>query len=197
MKIISVLFVCFIISAISGQNTDFEKIKNKITKPECIYIEFVQNAKIGGNKAGSSFKAKLFFKKENMYKVEFKKNIIVCNGKTLWNYNKDFNRVVINSPDDENTIFNVQKLFEELNTYKITENSEKKMIILEAKNLNTSFKKVKIFYDKDFSIEKLELFDLTDNITEVEIKKIKYNENYSDGFFEFTAPKGSQVIDLR
>ena len=73
-----------------------------------------------------NLKGKVYYKKENHLRFEFKNILIVSDGETSWNYNEKQNKVIITDYDTEgNKIFSIQQIIYEypdeceLSTYEL------------------------------------------------------------------------------
>ena len=148
-----------------------------------------------------NLKGKVFYKKENNLRFEFKNSLIVSNGETSWNYNKKQNKVIITSYDTEgNKIFSIrQMIYEypkecELSTY---ESEGENVLQLVPGNNSLSFSSVKLFITNDNLISKVLIDDPASGSIQVDLSDYQINKNLPDSLFTFTPPEGSQVLDLR
>ena len=148
-----------------------------------------------------NLKGKVFYKKENNLRFEFKNSLIVSNGETSWNYNKKQNKVIITSYDTEgNKIFSIrQMIYEypkecELSTY---ESEGENVLQLVPGNNSLSFSSVKLFITNDNLISKVLIDDPASGSIQVDLSDYQINKNLPDSMFSFSPPEGSQVLDLR
>jgi outer membrane lipoprotein carrier protein len=148
-----------------------------------------------------NLKGKVFYKKENNLRFEFKNSLIVSNGETSWNYNKKQNKVIITSYDTEgNKIFSIrQMIYEypkecELSTY---ESEGENVLQLVPENNSLSFSSVKLFITNDNLISKVLIDDPASGSIQVDLSDYQINKNLPDSMFSFSPPEGSQVLDLR
>jgi len=148
-----------------------------------------------------NLKGKVFYKKENNLRFEFKNSLIVSNGETSWNYNKKQNKVIITSYDTEgNKIFSIrQMIYEypkecELSTY---ESEGENVLQLVPENNSLSFSSVKLFIKNDNLISKVLIDDPASGSIQVDLSDYQINKNLPDSMFSFSPPEGSQVLDLR
>ena len=148
-----------------------------------------------------NLKGKVFYKKENNLRFEFDKMLIISDGETSWNYNKKQDKVIITDYDTEgNKILSIRQIiFEypedcELTTF---ESEGKKGIELVPKDDTFSFNSVKLFIDSENLITKVFVDDPATGTIQIDLSNYQLNKNLPDSYFSFTAPEGSQVLDLR
>jgi outer membrane lipoprotein-sorting protein len=66
------------------------------------------------------------------------------------------------------------------------------------KDDKSQVKWMKIWIDReDWLMQKVQMEDISDNITTYAISDIKLNTNLADSIFQFLPPKNVEVIDLR
>lgn len=148
-----------------------------------------------------SLKGKVFYKKENNLRFEFKNSLIISNGETSWNYNEKQNKVIITDYENEgNKIFSLrQMIYEypedcELNTF---ESEGKKVLELIPQDDTFSFSSVKLYIDSENLINKILVDDPATGKIQIDLTNYQLNKNLPDSYFSFSPPEGSQVLDLR
>ena len=148
-----------------------------------------------------SLEGKVFYKKENNLRFEFKNSVIISNGESSWNYNEKQQKVVITDFESEgNKILSIRQIiFEypedcELNTF---ESEGKKVLELIPQDDTFSFNSIKLFTDSENLITKVLLDDPATGMIQIELSNYLINKNLPDSYFQFSPPEGSQVIDLR
>jgi outer membrane lipoprotein-sorting protein len=148
-----------------------------------------------------SLKGKVFYKKENNLRFEFKNSIIISNGETSWNYNEKQQKVVITDFESEgNKILSIRQIiFEypedcELNTF---ESEGQKVLELIPKAEAFSFNSIRLFIDNDYLITKAFIDDPASGAIQIDLSNYQLNKNLPDSYFQFSPPERSQVIDLR
>ena len=193
--IISLIF-CGKLIAQSDAEILLKSIQDKFDSINDLSAEITQsvNGKV-------NLKGKVFYKKENNLRFEFKNSLIVSDGETSWNYNKKQNKVIITNYDTEgNKIFSVRQIIYEypeeckLSTY---ESQGEKVIQLVPENNSLSFNSVKLFTTNDNLISKVLIDDPASGLIQVDLSNYQINKNLSDSLFSFSPPEGSQVLDLR
>ena len=148
-----------------------------------------------------SLKGKVYYKKENNLRFEFKNSVIISNGESSWNYNEKQQKVVITDFESEgNKILSIRQIiFEypedcELNTF---ESEGKKVLELIPQDDTFSFNSVKLFTDSENLITKVLVDDPATGMIQIELSNYLINKDLPDSYFQFSPPEGSQVIDLR
>ncbi|MDQ1265715.1 MAG: hypothetical protein QG635_866, partial [Bacteroidota bacterium] len=135
--------------------------------------------------------------------------IIYCNGKTVWNFFRDKNKVIISNLENIENSASIEKiLFDVIHQY------YPKNLSIETSSSGTSLYKLLLEpSDKSKAISgissiKLKLNKKNSEITSIEIKSdagtqawlihsIKFNLKISNKAFEFKPPKGAEIVDLR
>jgi len=148
-----------------------------------------------------NLKGKVYYKKENQVRFEFKNILIVSDGETSWSYNQKDNKVIITDYESEgNKILSMRQIIFEypqdcdLSTFK----SEGQIVLeLIPQDNEFSFTSIKLFIDEDNLIAKALIDDPATGEIQIELSDYQLNKNLPDSFFQFSPPEGSQVIDLR
>lgn len=194
----SVVTLFFINNIIAQDNSQevLENIQAKFNDINDLSAEMTQsvNGKV-------NLKGKVFYKKENQVRFEFKNILIVSDGETSWNYNQKDNKVFITdyASEESNVLSMRQIIFEypedcELNTFKAEGVNVLELI---PKDNTFSFSSIKLFLNEDYLITKALMDDSATGEIEIELSNYKLNNNLPDNLFQFSPPEGSQVIDLR
>ena len=149
----------------------------------------------------TNLNGKIFYKKENKLRFEFKNILVVSDGQTSWNYNMRDNKVIITDYETEGTnIFSIEQLIYEypdecdLNAYEF-----EGQIILEfipvSSNLN--FNSVKLFIDDNNLVTRALYDDSATGFVQIDLSNYLLNSSLPDSYFSFIPPAGSEIIDLR
>jgi outer membrane lipoprotein-sorting protein len=195
---LTTIVIVFISSVIAQENANdvLKKIQDKFNSIDDLSAEITQ---LVNNKV--SLKGKVYFKKENSLRFEFKSSIIISDGKSSWNYNEKENKVVVTDYDNEgNKIFSInQLLFEypkecELSSF---ESEGKKVLQLIPKTDSFSFNSIKLYLNDDNLITKVLVDDPASGNFQLDLSNYKLNTKLPDSYFSFSPPEGCQVIDLR
>jgi len=209
MKNISLKFfvIVLFVSNLYAQTAEelIKKVQNKFESISDLSADFTQTSIIPGSKSSVKNTGKLFYQKENKYRIEFKSVEIISDGSTIWNHNKKAKKVIINNADDETNTFSIKNLIVDLpkqssailiGNEKIN-GRENKVISLKPKNKESNFESIKIWCDNNYMVHKVEIVDNNDASMVFELSSVKTNQNISSDKFAFKQPSGTEVIDLR
>jgi outer membrane lipoprotein carrier protein len=193
-----VISILFLFSSFAQDNAQevLENLQTKFNTINDLSAELTQS--VNGN---VNLKGKIFYKKENQLRFEFKNILIVSDGETSWSYNQKDNKVVISDYESEgNKILSIRKIiFEYPESCDIStfESEGQKVLKLIPNDDTFSFNSIQLFIDSDNLITKALVDDPATGKIEIVLSKYQLNKNLPDSFFQFSPPEGSQVIDLR
>lgn len=144
---------------------------------------------------------KLFFKKPESYRLEISNQIIITDGKTFWNYNKNQKKVIIdNYQKTEDNIFSINYLlFDVPNKSNISSSvdGEFKKLTLKSKETSFPYLTIELWIDSDRLIKKVKAIDNSGTSYEIQFNRYNINQNLRTDLFSFNPPEGTKVIDLR
>lgn len=202
-----VLVIFLFASCIFGQSAQdvVKKIQNKFESIYNLTADFTQASVIPGSKSSAKNTGKIYFQKENKYRIEFKNMEIISDGTTIWNYNKKAKKVVINNADDESNSFSLKNLiidYPNQSTASLLGNEkingqEFAVINLKPKNKESNFEAIKIWSSTDGMVRKAEIVDNNRASLIFELSSIDTDRKISPDKFVFKKPAGTEVIDLR
>jgi len=148
--------------------------------------------------------------KGQMFKLEIPGNVIVCDGKNLWNHNKEAKEVTIKTFDPSTAELNPSKIFTIYESgYKYKYDKEEKVgtVVCHLIDLFPStdqqkkkFHTVKIYVDKGKKqVVQMKIMNKDGTMSLYEIKNLKPNLEIADASFTFDTKgfKADQVIDER
>jgi outer membrane lipoprotein carrier protein len=148
--------------------------------------------------------------KGEKFRLEIPGTVIVCDGKTLWNYNKDAKEVTIKSFDANSDEQNPSKIFTMYETgYKYKYDKEQKIGAIMTHGIDLypvikpekkKFHTVKIFVDKSKKqIVQLRMMMKDGGTQEYIVKSMKPNTEMPDNLFVFDTKgfKADQINDER
>jgi outer membrane lipoprotein-sorting protein len=197
-----IIFFSFVNLAFADLSKDeiFTKLKDKFSGAKAVSLNFTSE--------DNSLKGTLKAAKGNKFIINLKDRNIICNGKDLWNYSISDKKVTLSEYESSSSIssiddilLNFTKSFKVLSLIK--ENSSKNgstnVIILQniddkkIKNVT----EVKLFSQGNFDeISAIEVKS-KGNSRKYFVKNLQINPKLKDSNFEFSAPKGVELIDLR
>ena len=153
---------------------------------------------VNGNE---NLNGKVYYKRENKLRFEFKNILIISDGESAWNYNQKDNKVVITDYESEgNKILSIREIIYEypedceMSTY---ESEGQRVLELIPKDDTFSFNNIKLYLSKDYLISKALIDDPASGKIEIDLSDYQLNKNIPDSYFQFSLPEGSKVIDLR
>jgi outer membrane lipoprotein-sorting protein len=148
--------------------------------------------------------------KGDKFRLEIPGTVIVCDGKTLWNYNKDAKEVTIKNFDANSDEQNPSKIFTMYeNGYKFAYVKETKVgatmcheidLVPAIKPEKKKFHRVKLFIDKNKKqIVQLKMMMKDQGTQEYIVKSLKANTEMPDNLFVFDMKgfKADQINDER
>lgn len=195
---ICIPFILFFTSSFAQDNpqTVLKNIQDKFESITDLSAQLTQS--VNGN---VNLKGKVYYKKENQIRFEFKNILIVSDGETSWNYNQKDNKVIITNYESEgNRILSIRHLifdYPEDCDLQASESEGKKILELIPKDDASSFNSIKLFIDGDNLITTAIIKDPASGEIKIDLSDYQLNKNLPDSFFQFSPPEGSQVIDLR
>jgi outer membrane lipoprotein carrier protein len=204
------LLLGFVLAAVRAGDDDAEEILSNLRdKYDSIHdasVSFTQHVEFGVTKVEQTFTGKLLMKKGNKYRIEMEQQTIVTDGKSVWSFNKPNNQVLIDKfTDDPNSITPDKLLVNVPDKYSTTLLGSEKLddrplaiLKLVPKTKGSTVQWMKVWVDTDdWLMKKVQVLDLSDNLTTFIITDIRINPSIPDSQFRFTPPEGVDVIDLR
>ena len=198
---ISIIFI-LLLSAInfnldSSGDKLLKQLQDQFDQITDISAEFQQST---NRKA--DVKGKLFFKKEDKFRIEFKNSILVSDGNTNWSYNQKENKLIISQNEEGSASpFSLSKVVydypKECTITSEDDNGKEVLVLTPNKDSAIGYSQIKIWVSEANLINRILLKDKADNLIQIDFFKNKVNRKISDDMFNFTPPEGSKVIDLR
>lgn len=196
--------------ASTAMSQDAEKILEQLQKKydsiRDASVSFTQNVRFGVMKSEQTFSGTLTMKKGNKYRIEMEDQTIVTDGKSVWSYTKANNQVLIDKYKEDPKSFSPDKVLTNVpKNYIATILGKEKVgsqgtsiLKLIPKDTKSNLKWMKVWVDQDeWLMRKVQVLDVSDNLTTYAMSDIKLNTSIADSRFQFTPAKGVEVIDLR
>lgn len=210
MRHIKTLVIILIALNFTFANDDAKGILKKVHKKyealKDATVEFSQNMVFAVSKMEQNFAGTLKMKKGNKYRIELEHQTIVTDGYTVWSYYHTTNQIIIDKYKEDPKSFSPDKVLvnvpQNYNTFMLGYESlfDKKtaVIKLTPKDDRSFTKSLKVWIDmKEYLMRKIEIVDISDNISTYTISSIKLNTGISDNVFKYEVPKGVETVDLR
>lgn len=175
-------------------------LQNKYKAVKTITADFRQVTKSDAVENEYKSEGKLFFKKEDKFRLELKDQVLVTDGKTVWNHNTKAKKVIITKFDSEPSLLSLDRFILDLPNEcdaRFSGEGKDKCIQLKPKKKNSDFREIKIFPDNNSILSKLEFTDSNGNFFSFEFSNVKLDVNLSDKQFIYSVPKGTRTVDLR
>jgi chaperone LolA len=210
VRILKLFFLLIIIStfAFSGDDADkiISKLQNKYESIKDLTLTFTQNITFGISKMSQKIDGTIQTKKGNKYRIELEKQTVVTDGKTVWSYSHVNKQVIIDNFKDDPKSLSPDHILtnmpENYNGILIGNesvlNKQTSIIKLTPKDDKSLIKSMKVWVDlKDYIIRKVQIVDVSDNVTVYLVKSIVVNAGIKDEVFKFSIPNDAEKVDIR
>ena len=201
MKLKYLIFLLFMPALVYPQSAKdlLVKLQGKYKSVKSFTADFSQSTKAETGKDEFTSSGRIYFKKKDKFKIEFKDQILVTDGATVWNYNRKQNKVIITGFDNGPSVLSLDKfILEYPNECEASFAGEgDKIIVLKPKDKDADFREIRITPDESTILSKVEFTDANGNYFSFRFTNVKLNENLSDKLFKYTVPKGTRTVDLR
>ncbi|MFH1334878.1 MAG: outer membrane lipoprotein carrier protein LolA [Candidatus Zixiibacteriota bacterium] len=153
----------------------------------------------------SLVQGKMLLKNPDKFRIETKDEIIVCDGKYVWDYSVENEQVMKNLVGKSESMFKPNQYLSDFRTdYVPSLIGEEKIdkipcfkLLLSSKQEDALIRKMTIWVDKqNYLARKIEYKDSQDNDIVLEFKHIKVDRKIKDTEFVFQAPPGVEELDL-
>ncbi len=197
-----------IASAQSPADALLDNLSRKMKNAKGLKASFELKIKMPNGKVKETRNG-IMYSKGSSFNVSMGDNEIICDGSTLWNYNKKMKEVQINEYDEEETTISPQKLFS--SSFKkdynysyagmrVMNQKTYKVVRLIPKDKSGQFTKVELLIRPTTGlVYRGYLTDSGKNLYVYTVKSIDLNQNLPASKFTFDqdAHPGVQVLDLR
>ncbi len=194
------VFVVFIFTAFlcfAQDNTTLNNIREKYNSISAFSANFTQKAKSLFNGKTFNVEGTIVYKKGNKFKLVFGNNEIISDGNTIWNYDSRRNRVVINTLDEQNSVFTLDYfLYGMADKSEIFVSKDKSSLIMVPDN-DGYFSKLEFYFDKEWLITKIILTDLSEINYNINLNNVKILDDVDDSKFVYVNKDGVEVVDFR
>jgi len=192
-KLTTVLVLIFSSGVFAGEHDALHKLLNPIDSLEAKFSQTVYGSNNSVTQCASGI---ISIKKPDMFKWQIEEpdpNIVISNGKTLWNYDIILEQVTVEPFDSSEEVSPISFLFEDPEENFIVEEISPVEYSLTPKKENPNFRFLELEF-KDGKISKLRMFDHLDQVTYVEFHHVINNPEIKDNMFNFVPPPGVDVI---
>ena len=183
-----------------------DKLQKRYDSLQDATAHFTQHVKFGFSKIEQDFSGTLRMKRPNKYRVETEYQTLVTDGATVWSYSPVNKQVLIDRYKETPDSFAPEQFLLNLptNYYASLVQQEKKAeaawIVLKLVPIDDQsfIKSMKVWVEEgSWVVRKVEMLDVNDTEKTYNVQDIRINTGLKDGTFVFTAPAGTEVVDLR
>jgi chaperone LolA len=182
-------------------NAVIAKVQEKFIKIDNLQADFEQGINSVHSSEVIDFVGKFFYKKGDSFRIELPNRMIISDGKSVWNFDKKQNKVVISDAEFDEASFSLKKI---IFTYpakcKLTlVKSENNLFYVKAvpTSMELSFKEVYLSINNKFLLNKVEIVDFNNMKFTFELFNISLNKNLDNKLFQYQPSTEVEVIDLR
>lgn len=203
-----ILLLSLIISSVmysQDANKILRELQAKFESISNLSADFLQSSKFPKSQKPILYKGTFYFEKENKYRIELRSSEIVCDGKTVWNYNKNTKKVIVSNIEDDMSAFSINNIIynypKQSNLTYIGKEQVNgiscNILQLFPKGEESNFNSVKIWIDENNLIREVEISDNNNATLVFEFSNIRTNQKMSIEKFTFNLLEGIEIIDLR
>jgi outer membrane lipoprotein carrier protein len=183
-----------------------DRLQKKYDSIQDATAHFTQQVKFGFSKIEQSFSGTLKMKKPHRFRVETEYQTLVTDGATVWSFSPVNKQVLIDRYKETADSFTPEQFLLNLPsnyfaTLVQTEAGPDKALLtlkLVPKDDQSFIKSMKVWVDEGtWVVKKVEMLDVNDTEKIYTVQDIKINTNLKENTFAFTAPPGTEVVDLR
>ena len=180
------------------------QVENSYLELQDLQMNFKKETRSEVFSQPEEIKGAIYLKQPDKFRLESAQEIIVTDGKFLWNYSRELRQVTKQNAQAKEK-FNFLSFIEDMHSkYNAEREGSEKVqdisctkVLLMPKERGTDFEKLILWVDgKRYLIRKMELEDLQGNVTIFWFTDIKVNPKLSRKKFEFEAGPGVELIDL-
>jgi chaperone LolA len=207
---VAVCAVLVVASSAPGRTQAVDEVLSRVQKKYAslrdLYAAFTQTVRFGVTGVVQSFEGKIWMKKGNKYRIELEDRTIVTDGASVWTYS-DLNRqafidVFRDDPKavtPDRMLTDIPKNYDAMLLERETiEGTRTHVLKLTPRETGSLVKSLKVWVDpSEWLMVKIEVLDVSDNLTTYRIREVAFNSGLSDRMFHFDIPPDVEVIDLR
>lgn len=198
LSIIFLFHIPFIVSAQAPPSAEevFAAAQKKYADGSSMRIKFVMKSE--------DVRGSLALKRGNKYILETGGRTIICNGKTVWNYDASQKKVIVSDFRDNPDNISPERIFMNFpRGYKPSLSVEKSSNDLllsltpaKVRDQISDMQRVGLRFSREMRLKEIAIFDGS-TLHEWTITDLKPDAGLADIVFEWKPPQGVQVIDLR
>lgn len=201
IKFLIVLFAFY--GSLSAQDLseatkDYQRLFSGLRDAKSVSVVFEASMpQFGSQKSRGT----LQLKGANKYRLEFNNMVTVSDGKSVYQYSKATNQVII-SKFGRATNYSVEAIINTIDrSFEIVgheQNSNVATIIFRNKDEFEFLKKISVAYNRgNMALSSVETRDNMGSVTKYYIREIDFNTITDPRVFTFNIPQGAEVVDMR
>ena len=176
-----------------------KRLQQRYGAVETLQADFVQS--IGNQRVGGSLNVR-----GDAFRLDLGSQQLVTDGATLWSYSKDDAQVVIQAYDPAQVGFSVGQLFTDyLDVFRVTGATSAKVggvahdvLTLRPREAGSSVRDATLYVRSSDGIPtRVRVHDANGATLAFDLSNVRLNRALPASTFQFTAPRGTEVIDLR
>ena len=203
------LSILFCMTFVYGQDESdiIEELQDVYEDIEYFSAEFIQKDMFKITGSENVTQGKIFIKNGTEYRLETEEHIVVTDGKSVWSYSPNTNKVIIDKiKEGDASLLPRDMLFRYPKNYfsdlikeeKIGDDNFYVLKMTPKEDVHGYVKSMKIWVNSEsYLIHRIEYDDLNDNTSSFEINKMDTKTKLSEKLFKFNAPEQSEIIDMR
>ena len=180
------------------------RLQDKYDEVESLRATFTQTMKSDYLDSSESTSG-LFALSGKQFRVETEEQTFVTDGEVTWLFSSASNELLVNDYVEEDMFPVRQLIFDYEDRYNVdgvrsdSYNGQKVQVLsLSAKNDDDLYRTVSLYVrDNDTIVTRLEILDANETMMVFELTDIEVNPILDASLFTFTAPDGTDIIDLR
>jgi outer membrane lipoprotein carrier protein len=198
------------VSPLAAQDGDaprlLKELREKYNDVENLSLSFSQTTVFAVSKASQETEGTLAIGKGNRYRISLGDRLIVSDGETVWSWSKSNAQVIVDRFRDDPSGLTPERLLTRLpEDYRAVSPGKEDVGRTETTVLKLTpgapggqVKSLKLWVDEDeMTVRKLQVRDLAENEMTYLLRDVRINGDLPDSVFHFTAPPGTEVLDLR
>ncbi len=206
--ILMVVFVVVLLhQGMAGITADelASKVEQRYRSLSDISMDFTKTTHSEIFEKPSLVEGKMLLKNPDKFRIETKDEIIVCDGKFVWDYSVENQQVIKNLVDSSESVFKPNQYLSDFRAdYAPSLIGEEKIdkipcfkLLLSSKHEDALIVKMTMWVDKkSYLARKIEYKDSQDNDIVLEFQHIKLDRKIKDSEFVFQMPPGVEEVDL-
>lgn len=189
------IFLILVFFLPTQENSVITKLQNKFETIQYFQADFNQNLNEGG-----ALKGNFYFSKENNYRIELKNNIIISDGKSIWNEDISRGKVIVSSIDDDPLAFSLNDyIYDYPSKCSIKEEKIDNGFLLTLTNIKSEvqFKSAMLWINNSYLLNKIKVTDFGGNSFTFHFSNIIVNKRIDNSLFTYKENSSNKIIDLR